>query len=126
MFGPNFRRATKPPHPMPPPEPPASPADAPAPDSALIQKTASLARLALDPSEVAAMVPQFARILGSFETLRALDTVGVEPMTRPIELETVQRADRPGHCLDREAVLALAPKRTLEFYAVPKTLEAEG
>lgn len=108
------------------PESPVPPADAPAPDGALIRKTASLARLALDPSEVEHLVPQFARILGSFETLRALDTTGVEPMTRPIELETVQRADQAGPCLDREAVLRLAPKRTPEFFAVPKTLEAEG
>ncbi|MBI1380987.1 MAG: Asp-tRNA(Asn)/Glu-tRNA(Gln) amidotransferase subunit GatC [Planctomycetaceae bacterium] len=108
------------------PESPVPPADAPAPDGALIQKTASLARLALDPSEVEHLVPQFARILGSFETLRALDTTGIEPMTRPIELETVQRADEAGPCLDREAALGLAPKRSDEFYAVPKTLEAEG
>jgi len=91
-----------------------------------VARTAALARLALSDAELDAVAPQFARILGSFEALRGLDTSGVEPMTRPIELAMIMRQDVPGDCLDPQAALAPAPKQVNGFFAVPKTLEAEG
>ena len=38
----------------------------------------------------------------------------------------IMRQDVPGDCLDPQAALAPAPKQVNGFFAVPKTLEAEG
>jgi aspartyl-tRNA(Asn)/glutamyl-tRNA(Gln) amidotransferase subunit C len=45
-----------------------------------VKKLARLARLALDDAEVRALVPELAGIVRYVDSLRAVDTSGVEPM----------------------------------------------
>ena len=49
-------------------------------DDATVKKLARLARLALDDAEVRALVPELAGIVRYVDSLRAVDTAGVEPM----------------------------------------------
>lgn len=46
-----------------------------------VKKLAGLARLALDDSEVRALVPELQRIVAHIDSMRAVDTTGVAPMT---------------------------------------------
>lgn len=70
---------------------------------------AHLARVALSDEDVAKFQEQLSEILEHFETLKALDTEGVEPTSHPLPLESVMRADEVRPSLSREDVLANAP-----------------
>ena len=92
----------------------------------IVRKTAHLARLAMSEDELARFGEQFARILDAFQAIAKLDVEGVEPMTGAADLTDVLRDDRPQPSLDRERMLANAPRREGEYYGVPKTIGGEG
>lgn len=49
-------------------------------DDLTVKKLARLARLALDDAEVRALVPELAGIVRYVDSLRAVDTAGIDPM----------------------------------------------
>jgi aspartyl-tRNA(Asn)/glutamyl-tRNA(Gln) amidotransferase subunit C len=84
---------------------------------------AQLARVGLSEEDVAKFQVQLSDVLDHFETLKALDTEGVEPTSYPLPLESVMRADEVRPSLPREEVLANAPKAEDGSFRVRAVLE---
>jgi len=84
---------------------------------------AQLARVGLSEEDVAKFQEQLSDVLDHFETLKALDTEGVEPTSYPLPLESVMRADEVRPSLSREEVLANAPQAEDGAFRVRAVLE---
>ena len=84
---------------------------------------AQLARVGLSEEDVAKFQEQLSEILDHFETLKALDTEGVEPTSHPLSLESVMRPDEVRPSLPREEVLANAPLADADAFRVRAVLE---
>ncbi len=88
-----------------------------------VLKVATLARLRLDESEVAAMSDQLGAILDYVARLETIDTSNVEPMVHAIELTNVLRDDVPQPSLPRAAALQNAPRQDGKYFLVPAIIE---
>jgi aspartyl-tRNA(Asn)/glutamyl-tRNA(Gln) amidotransferase subunit C len=86
---------------------------------------ARLARLQLEPGELAQLTEQLAVVMEHFADIDALDLDEVEPITQPYPLVNVLRDDVVGPCLDREEVLAEAPAAEDGRFLVPPILGGE-
>lgn len=84
---------------------------------------AQLARLALTDSEREKFATQLSSILSYVETLRELDTSGIEPTSHVVTIGNVVREDKVSPSLAKDAALMNAPDRTGDFYRVPKIIE---
>jgi len=91
-----------------------------------VRHVASLARLALDDAEIAALTPQLAAILNYAEQVGEVATDDVEPMTHPLGLVDVLREDvgRPG--LSAADILASAPDPQAGRFGVPRIVEEDA
>jgi aspartyl-tRNA(Asn)/glutamyl-tRNA(Gln) amidotransferase subunit C len=90
-----------------------------------VHDVAKLARLALSDAEVERLTADLDHILEYVETLRELDTEGIEPTAHAIPLETPMRADRAVPGIDPELAVANAPESIATAFAVPKVIEGE-
>jgi aspartyl-tRNA(Asn)/glutamyl-tRNA(Gln) amidotransferase subunit C len=88
-----------------------------------VEHVARLARLALDDAELERMRAQLSGILAYIDTLRGLDTAGVEPTSHAVPLVNVMREDEPRPCLTRDEALANAPDPSGPYFRVPRILE---
>ena len=88
-----------------------------------VEHVARLSRLALSDAEVERMREQLSGILAYIDTLRALDTAGVEPTSHAVPLVNVMRDDEPRPCLSQDEALANAPDRSDVFFRVPRIIE---
>jgi aspartyl-tRNA(Asn)/glutamyl-tRNA(Gln) amidotransferase subunit C len=94
---------------------------------------ADLANLELTPQERVRMVKDLNSILDYIDTLSALDTSAVAPMSQVMAVANqgegtaafayAQRADQPRPSLDHTAALENAPDRDPDFFKVPKVIE---
>ena len=84
---------------------------------------AQLARLALTDSEREKFATQLSSILSYVETLRELDTSGIEPTSHVVTIGNVVREDKVSPSLAKDDALMNAPDRTGDFYRVPKIIE---
>ena len=84
---------------------------------------AHLARLRLTDSEAQAFQTQLDQILSYVRQINQLDLSAVEPTSHPRMVTNVFRRDetRPG--LDRDGVMANAPKHSNGQFIVPKIVE---
>ncbi len=87
-----------------------------------VRKVAHLARLALPEQKIATYTTQLERILEYVDHLQAVDTEGVPPTTRAVEVVNVTREDRVEPTPVREDLLNLAPQREGDFFRVPRIL----
>lgn len=87
-----------------------------------VRKVAQLARLELPEAKVATYTAQLERILDYVAQLEQVDTEGVPPTTRAVEVLNVTREDRVEPTPVREQLLDLAPQREGDFFRVPKIL----
>jgi aspartyl-tRNA(Asn)/glutamyl-tRNA(Gln) amidotransferase subunit C len=87
-----------------------------------VRKVAQLARLELTGDTIATYTDQLERILDYVAQLERVDTEGVPPTTRAVEVVNVTRDDRVDPTPVREELLALAPEREGDFVRVPKIL----
>ena len=87
-----------------------------------VRKVAQLARLALPEEKIATYTGQLERILGYVAQLEAVNTDGVLPTTRAVEVVNVTREDLVDPTPVREQLLELAPQREGDFFRVPKIL----
>ena len=87
-----------------------------------IRHVARLARIEVAEKRVPALARELATILSYFDKLNELDTSGVEPLTRAVDLHSVLADDEPHPCLTTEEALAAAPDRDGSFFKVPKVL----
>ena len=87
-----------------------------------VRKVAKLARLDLPEDTIATYTGQLERILGYVDQLQAVDTEGVPPTTRAVEVLNVTRADTVVPTEVREDLLDQAPQREGDFFRVPKIM----
>ena len=87
-----------------------------------VRKVAQLARLALPEESIATYTGQLERILDYVAHLEQVDTEGVHPTTRAVEVVNVTRADVVEPTPVREELLSLAPQREGNFFRVPRIL----
>jgi len=102
---------------MPSPDPPMSKITA---DD--VRKVAQLSRLALPEDKIATYTGQLERILEYVAHLETVDTEGVPPTTRAVEVVNVTREDVVTPTSVREELLDEAPQREGDFIRVPKIL----
>jgi len=87
-----------------------------------VRKVAQLARLDLPEERIATYTGQLERILDYVAHLEAVDTEGVPPTTRAVEVVNVTREDEVTATPVRENLLDLAPQREGDFFRVPRIL----
>ena len=87
-----------------------------------VRKVAQLARLELPEEKIATYTGQLERILDYVAHLEQVDTEGVPPTTRAVEVVNVTRADVVETTAVRDDLLNLAPQREGDFFRVPKIL----
>jgi aspartyl-tRNA(Asn)/glutamyl-tRNA(Gln) amidotransferase subunit C len=87
-----------------------------------VRKVAELARLDLPDEKIATYTAQLERILDYVAQLQGIDTEGVPPTTRAVEVVNVTREDGAESTPVREELLDLAPQREGDFYRVPRIL----
>jgi aspartyl-tRNA(Asn)/glutamyl-tRNA(Gln) amidotransferase subunit C len=88
-----------------------------------VEHVARLARLALDDAELARMEAELGGILAYIDTLRAVDTAGVEPTAHAVPLVNVMREDETRPPCPADVMLAGAPDPAGGFFRVPRIIE---
>ena len=91
-----------------------------------VRELATLARLALDETEIARMTQDLDAILGYVEALRELDTAAVEPMTHAVPFDCPLRPDAEQPSLSVDEALSNAPRREQGFFQVPRIIAVPG
>jgi aspartyl-tRNA(Asn)/glutamyl-tRNA(Gln) amidotransferase subunit C len=91
-----------------------------------VRKVAQLARLDLPEDKIATYTGQLERILEYVAQLEAVDTEGVPPTTRAVEVVNVTRDDQVEATPVREQLHDLAPQREGDFFRVPRILGDQG
>jgi aspartyl-tRNA(Asn)/glutamyl-tRNA(Gln) amidotransferase subunit C len=91
-------------------------------DQEQVKKVALLARLELTPQEETQFVTQLSSILEYFEQLSELDTEGVPPTTRAIELSNITRPDELVKQIEPSTMLNIAPESEEQYFRVPQIL----
>ena len=88
-----------------------------------VRSISILARLRVPPEELPALARELSAILDWVEQLATVDTSGVAPMASVADLSQPWRVDAvtDGNCA--AAVLANAPGRIDDYFAVPKVVE---
>ena len=94
-------------------------------DRSDVERVAALARLELGEAEAHGMVRHLEAILEYVETLREVDTEGIEATSHVIPLATPLRVDSAAERLDPESAVANAPLREGFAFVVPKVLEED-
>ncbi len=92
-------------------------------DPATVRRIARLARLRLEEGQVARVQAELNGILGWIEQLNEVDVNGIEPLAGAAQMALKMREDVVTDGGMAEAVLANAPDRAGDFYAVPKVVE---
>ena len=92
-------------------------------DPATVRRIAALARIRVGDDEVATLQTELNGILGWIEQLNELDVEGVEPLTGGAQMALRLRADAVTDGGYPGRVLANAPERAGDFFAVPKVVE---
>ncbi|KKZ11930.1 MAG: glutamyl-tRNA amidotransferase [Candidatus Synechococcus spongiarum 15L] len=87
-----------------------------------VRHVARLARLALPEEHVATITGQLESILDYVSHLQSIDTTGVPPTTRAVEVVNVTRADQVNPATVREDLLDQAPQREGALLVVPRIL----
>ena len=87
-----------------------------------VRKVAKLARLDLEEAKITTYANQLERILDYVSHLESIDTEGVLPTPRAVEVVNVTRADAVEAPEVREELLDLAPQREGDFFRVPRIL----
>lgn len=92
-------------------------------DPATVRRIAMLARLRVDEAQLAQVQAELNSILGWIEQLNEVDVEGVKPLTGAARMALKMREDVVTDGGYPEQVLANAPERIGDFYAVPKVVE---
>ena len=90
-----------------------------------VAQVAKLARLILSDEELDRATSQLGDILDHARDMASLDLDGVEPTAHPYPLVNVFRDDVALPSLDREEVLAVAPKAEGGMFWVPPVIGEE-
>ena len=88
-----------------------------------VRHVALLARLAMKPEDLELYRSQLDDILHYFQMLENIQTDGVVPTNQSVTNHTVMREDKVEPGLDKEDVLANAPRREGDYFRVKAVLE---
>jgi aspartyl-tRNA(Asn)/glutamyl-tRNA(Gln) amidotransferase subunit C len=88
-----------------------------------VQRIAKLARIKLSNTQVAAAKTELNQILMMLESLCAINTEGVVPMSHAQEVSLYMRTDQVTETNQREIFQKLAPQIENGLYLVPKVIE---
>ena len=92
-------------------------------DPATVRRIAKLARIRVEESQLSQLQAELNGILGWIEQLNEVNVDGVEPLTGGAQMALKLRDDVVTDGGIAEQVLANAPDRAGDFYAVPKVVE---
>ncbi|MGC6535021.1 MAG: Asp-tRNA(Asn)/Glu-tRNA(Gln) amidotransferase subunit GatC [Parvibaculales bacterium] len=92
-------------------------------DETMVRRIATLARIGVSDDEVPGLAKELSAILGFVEQLSELDTQGVKPLTSAVDTKMRWRDDVVTDGAYPQYVLANAPDRDEEYFAVPKVVE---
>lgn len=92
-------------------------------DAATVRRIAKLARIRVDEAELATLQNELNAILGYVEQLAEVNVDGVEPLSGGAQMALRTREDRLTDGDIAEKILANAPDRIGNFFAVPKVVE---
>lgn len=92
-------------------------------DVATVRKVARLARIAEPEDRLEGLAAELNSIISWIEQLGEVDTSGVAPMTSAVHVALPMRDDVVTEGGDPEVVLSNAPKRSGDFFVVPKVVE---
>lgn len=88
-----------------------------------VRYLAELARIKLEPAEIAAFESQLGHVLEHVEKLNQLDVSQVEPTAHSFPIYNIFREDQTRPCLEQEAALANAPRQAQGLFIVTKVVE---
>ncbi|MGB0964834.1 MAG: Asp-tRNA(Asn)/Glu-tRNA(Gln) amidotransferase subunit GatC [Litorivicinus sp.] len=88
-----------------------------------VRHVARLARLAVDDAAVPEIANKLNGVLELLDTMQALDTQGVEPLTNPLDRTQVLRADAVTEPNQRETLMQNAPAAKDGLFLVPKVID---
>ena len=92
-------------------------------DAATVRKVARLARIAEPEEKLEGLAKELSAILNWIEQLNEVDTDGVEPMASAVHMPAPMRDDVVTEGGDPQVVMSNAPKRSGNFFVVPKVVE---
>ena len=92
-------------------------------DENMVRRIANLARIGVTDDDVPGLAKELSAILGFVEQLSELDTAGVKPLTSAVEDKIRGRGDGVTDGGYAQDVLANAPEKDDEYFAVPKVVE---
>jgi aspartyl-tRNA(Asn)/glutamyl-tRNA(Gln) amidotransferase subunit C len=92
-------------------------------DPATVRRITRLARIRVEESQLPQLQAELNGILGWIEQLNEVNVEGVEPLTGGAQMALKLRDDVVSDGGIAEQVLANAPDRAGEFFAVPKVVE---
>lgn len=87
-----------------------------------VLKVAKLAKLHFTQEEVGPLAQQLNKIVDFVETLRPVQTDGVDPLAHAMDLHSVLRADIPRNGLTRQQALSNSPQHDDECFKVPAVI----
>lgn len=92
-------------------------------DDATVRRIARLARIKIADAEVPGLKAELTGILNWVEQLNEVDTTGVEPMTRVVDMQLKTRRDEVTDGGIADDIVANAPVKEDHFFVVPKVVE---
>ena len=92
-------------------------------NAATVRRIAKLARIRVNDEEISTLQNELNAILGYVEQLGEVNVEGVEPLSGGAQMAMRQREDRLTDGDMAEKILANAPDRIGNFFAVPKVVE---
>lgn len=88
-----------------------------------IDHVADLVRLSLTEEEKAQITKDINSMISKMDTMKEIDTEGVEPLTHVLPLKNLFRQDVLKSSSDREEILSNAPSQKDGSFQVPKTVD---
>ncbi|MFD2265607.1 Asp-tRNA(Asn)/Glu-tRNA(Gln) amidotransferase subunit GatC [Lacibacterium aquatile] len=92
-------------------------------DKDTVKRVAKLARIRVTPDELGPLATEISGILGWIEQLNEVNTDGVQPMARVVQMKLPMREDVVTEQDQNEKVLKNAPDGVGRFFTVPKVVE---
>ncbi len=92
-------------------------------EPATVRRIAKLARIRVEEGEIPGLSAELNGILGYVEQLNEVNVEGIEPLSGGAQMAMRLRADVVTDGDIAEKILANAPDRAGDFFAVPKVVE---
>ena len=88
-----------------------------------VRHVARLARLAVDDTDVQNIAQKLNGVMELLDTMQALDTQGIEPLTNPLDRTQILRPDEVTEVDQRAHLMANAPAQKDGLFLVPKVID---